>query len=71
MRRRRHIAHWRNIADDLIVTTILVLFAFSTVIGWSSYGETGVVYVLGARAASRTEYSGLSSSTLAPRARRI
>jgi AGCS family alanine or glycine:cation symporter len=38
---------WGNI----VVTTSLVLFAFSTVIGWSYYGETGVVYLLGARAA--------------------
>jgi len=36
----------------LIVTTSLVLFAFSTVIGWSYYGETGVVYLLGTRAAT-------------------
>jgi AGCS family alanine or glycine:cation symporter len=34
---------WGNI----VVTTSLVLFAFSTVIGWSYYGETGVVYLLG------------------------
>lgn len=34
-----------------IVTTGLVLFAFSTLIGWSYYGETGIVYLLGARAA--------------------
>jgi AGCS family alanine or glycine:cation symporter len=27
-----------------------VLFAFSTVIGWSYYGETGIVYLLGTRA---------------------
>ena len=38
---------WGNI----VVTTSLVLFAFSTVIGWSYYGETGVVYLLGTRAA--------------------
>ncbi len=37
---------WGNI----VVTTSLVLFAFSTVIGWSYYGETGIVYLLGARA---------------------
>jgi AGCS family alanine or glycine:cation symporter len=37
---------WGNI----IVTTSLVLFAFSTVIGWSYYGETGIVYLFGARA---------------------
>jgi len=35
----------------LIVTLGLVLFAFSTIIGWSYYGETGIVYLLGARAA--------------------
>ncbi|HEX7084987.1 MAG TPA: sodium:alanine symporter family protein [Vicinamibacterales bacterium] len=35
----------------LIVTTSLVLFAYSTLIGWSYYGETGVVYLLGARTA--------------------
>ena len=34
-----------------IVTTGLVLFAFSTLIGWSYYGETGIVYLLGTRAA--------------------
>jgi AGCS family alanine or glycine:cation symporter len=38
---------WGNI----VVTTSLVLFAFSTVIGWSYYGETGVVYLFGTRAA--------------------
>ncbi len=38
---------WGNI----IVTTSLVLFAFSTVIGWSYYGETGIVYLFGRRAA--------------------
>ncbi|MGH8197462.1 MAG: alanine/glycine:cation symporter family protein [Steroidobacteraceae bacterium] len=36
---------------DIIVTGGLVLFAFSTVIGWSYYGETGVVYLFGAKAA--------------------
>ena len=36
---------------DILVTTGLVLFAFSTIIGWSYYGETGIVYLLGARAA--------------------
>src|SRR5687767_15516388 len=35
----------------IIVTTGLVLFAFSTLIGWSYYGETGVVYLFGAKAA--------------------
>lgn len=37
---------WGNI----VVTTSLVLFAFSTVVGWSYYGETGVVYLFGTRA---------------------
>jgi AGCS family alanine or glycine:cation symporter len=32
---------------DLIVTTGLILFAFSTVIGWSYYGETGAIYLFG------------------------
>jgi AGCS family alanine or glycine:cation symporter len=36
---------------DLVVTAGLVLFAFSTIIGWSYYGETGIVYLLGTRAA--------------------
>jgi alanine or glycine:cation symporter, AGCS family len=35
----------------LVVTSGLVLFAFSTLVGWSYYGETGVVYLFGARAA--------------------
>ncbi|MEP7326842.1 MAG: amino acid carrier protein, partial [Gemmatimonadota bacterium] len=34
----------------IVVTTGLVLFAYSTIIGWSYYGETGVVYLFGARA---------------------
>ncbi|HOC17792.1 MAG TPA: sodium:alanine symporter family protein [Vicinamibacterales bacterium] len=36
---------------SLVVTISLVLFAYSTIIGWSYYGETGITYVLGARAA--------------------
>jgi AGCS family alanine or glycine:cation symporter len=36
---------------DLLVTTGLVLFAYSTLIGWSYYGETAIVYLLGTRAA--------------------
>ena len=36
---------------DIIVTGGILLFAFSTLIGWSYYGETGIVYLLGARAA--------------------
>ena len=35
----------------IVVTSGLVLFAFSTIIGWSYYGETGIVYLLGTRAA--------------------
>lgn len=38
---------WGNI----VVTTSLVLFAFSTVIGWSYYGETAIVYLFGPKAA--------------------
>ena len=34
-----------------VVTIAIMLFSFSTVIGWSYYGETGIVYLLGARAA--------------------
>jgi AGCS family alanine or glycine:cation symporter len=36
---------------SLIVTTGVVLFAYSTLVGWSYYGETGAVYLLGAKAA--------------------
>ncbi|HUF35090.1 MAG TPA: sodium:alanine symporter family protein [Gemmatimonadales bacterium] len=36
---------------DILVTGGLVLFAFSTIIGWSYYGETGIVYLFGSRAA--------------------
>ena len=35
----------------LVVTGGILLFSFSTLIGWSYYGETGIVYLLGARAA--------------------
>jgi len=35
----------------IVVTGGILLFAFSTLIGWSYYGETGIVYLLGARAA--------------------
>ena len=34
----------------VIVTTSIVLFAFSTIIGWSYYGETAIVYLVGTRA---------------------
>ena len=36
---------------DIVVTGGIVLFAYSTLVGWSYYGETGIVYLLGARAA--------------------
>jgi AGCS family alanine or glycine:cation symporter len=39
---------WGNV----VVTTSLVLFAFSTVIGWSYYGETAIVYLFGPKAAT-------------------
>jgi alanine or glycine:cation symporter, AGCS family len=32
---------------NIVVTVSLVLFAYSTVIGWSYYGETGAVYLMG------------------------
>jgi len=34
-----------------VVTIGILLFAFSTLVGWSFYGETAAVYLLGARAA--------------------
>jgi AGCS family alanine or glycine:cation symporter len=36
---------------DIVVTGGILLFAYSTLIGWSYYGETGIVYLLGAWAA--------------------
>jgi len=36
---------------SIVVTGGLLLFAFSTLLGWSYYGETGIVYLLGAKAA--------------------
>jgi AGCS family alanine or glycine:cation symporter len=38
-------------SGDIVVTGGLVLFAYSTLIGWSYYGETGIVYLLGVKAA--------------------
>ena len=35
---------------DLLVTTGIILFAFSTVVGWAYYGETCVNYLLGTKA---------------------
>jgi alanine or glycine:cation symporter, AGCS family len=36
---------------SVVVTGGLVLFAFSTLVGWSYYGETGIVYLFGSKAA--------------------
>lgn len=36
---------------SVVVTGGLVLFAYSTLLGWSYYGETGIVYLLGSKAA--------------------
>jgi len=36
---------------NLVVMTSLMLFSYSTLVGWSYYGETGITYLLGARAA--------------------
>jgi alanine or glycine:cation symporter, AGCS family len=36
---------------SILVTGGLVLFAYSTLLGWSYYGETGIVYLLGSKAA--------------------
>jgi AGCS family alanine or glycine:cation symporter len=36
---------------SIIVTSGLVLFAYSTLLGWSYYGETGIVYLFGTKAA--------------------
>jgi AGCS family alanine or glycine:cation symporter len=38
-------------AGHLIVSTSLILFAFSTLVGWSYYGETGITFLLGTGAA--------------------
>ena len=38
-------------AGTVVVTSCILLFSFSTVIGWSYYGETAIVYLLGVRAA--------------------
>jgi AGCS family alanine or glycine:cation symporter len=35
----------------VVVTGGILLFSYSTLIGWSYYGETGAVYLFGARAA--------------------
>jgi AGCS family alanine or glycine:cation symporter len=38
-------------AGHLIVSVSLILFAFSTLVGWSYYGETGITFLFGTRAA--------------------
>ena len=40
-----------GIFGNIIVTSSIMLFAFSTVIGWSYYGETGIVYLFGTKVA--------------------
>ena len=40
-----------GVFGNTIVTSSLLLFSFSTLIGWSYYGETGIVYLFGAKAA--------------------
>jgi AGCS family alanine or glycine:cation symporter len=35
---------------DAVVTLGVITFAFSTLVGWSFYGETGAVYLFGDRA---------------------
>ena len=50
----------------MVVTISVVLFGFSTVIGWSYYGETALVYLVGTRAAIPYRSRGSSSSTSAP-----
>ena len=40
-----------GVFGNIIVTSSIMLFAFSTVIGWSYYGETGIVYLFGAKVA--------------------
>jgi AGCS family alanine or glycine:cation symporter len=38
-------------AGHLVVSTSIILFAFSTLVGWSFYGETGITFLFGTRAA--------------------
>ena len=37
-------------SGNILVTISLVLFAYSTIVGWSYYGETGLVYLIGPKA---------------------
>ena len=37
-------------AGHYVVSISLILFAFSTLVGWSYYGETGITFLLGTRA---------------------
>lgn len=36
---------------DIVVTGGIMLFAFSTLVGWAYYGETAIVYLVGSKAA--------------------
>jgi AGCS family alanine or glycine:cation symporter len=36
---------------SVVVSTSLILFTYSTLLGWNYYGETDIVYLLGAKAA--------------------
>jgi AGCS family alanine or glycine:cation symporter len=47
---------WGNI----VVTVSLALFAYSTVVGWSYYGETGIVYLLGTKALAPYRFAWLA-----------
>jgi AGCS family alanine or glycine:cation symporter len=47
---------WGNI----VVTASLALFAYSTVVGWSYYGETGIVYLLGTKAVAPYRFAWLA-----------
>jgi alanine or glycine:cation symporter, AGCS family len=45
---------------NLVVTASVVLFAYSTVVGWSYYGETGIVYLLGTKAVAPYRFAWLA-----------
>jgi AGCS family alanine or glycine:cation symporter len=38
-------------AGHFVVSTSIMLFAFSTLVGWSFYGETGITFLFGTKAA--------------------
>ena len=54
---------------DLVVTVGLDAVRVLDIIGWSYYGETGIVYLVGAARPCRTASSGWCSSISAPSAR--